>query len=712
MCKVKGLLKRTVVVISSMCILMSSMIGYAHENEGEIEEVICDEECEDGNCKEELGGSLDYRDESGNSDLGEYNNDDEKQEDILQTEDGLAQGEYLEFIDKTERYYTMYNRSAQYHWTLEDESLSYKLAESDEWVQYKDGVSCYKTWMNLVMYATNDHEIHYMNNDTSHDTILYRGTERVTDISGNTEYIMFVENTYPKRLHIQSGIIDVGPQTNNGDGMFIFDNHTVCWSERGDRIEDDELGYIYETIFLYYNFDERKYVSASELGCDGDVYMSTCSSGYYGEGRTLGISEGIQSVRYARRRLTSDEWIYAPDPGDPAAPLDAYGPGSRFLIEYDGGTECMGFANYLYRFHCYKSKHRDEDKEIYDRNLTVAEWKSFPLYSFIRHASAGGGHSCMIWKIEDDQTGVVMYEANTDGQCGVYQHFISYEDLSAIRVIYTCYPKQARTRTVNYDNVKHWTECVDCKTRFEQKSHNIVITNQNANSHTHFCADCGYSKDESHSFGTFSTDANKHWKTCGVCGYVSTGAHTAGSKQNAGNGTHYTACTVCGKILSSSSHTYSYSSVDANNHRGTCSCGATTTSAHNMRTGEASATAHQIKCSVCSYSSSETHSFSVSQNNASTHKKTCSKCGYVLTAAHSLTYPNASASSHAFRCTVCGYSGVANHAAKTTTKTKVATASVCTRTVIKCACGYTISTSTDYSHRYSGKTCLDCGYRK
>ena len=42
----------------------------------------------------------------------------------------------------------------------------------------------------------------------------------------------------------------------------------------------------------------------------------------------------------------------------------------------------------------------------------------------------------------------------------------------------------------------------------------------------------------------------------------------------------------------------------------------------------------------------------------------------------------------------------------------LATANVCTRTAVKCACGYTLSTSTDYSHRYSGTKCLDCGYIK
>lgn len=444
-------------------------------------------------------------------------------------------------------------------------------------------------------------------------------------------------------------------------------------------------------------------------------------------------------------------------------PCDHSKNGSTNCYHFGGDYQCAGYASYAYFLFHGNKKERDKkivisvgkDKEKKGVPMTTAEWQLVPAGTYVRtslpRASSGERvllrHSIFIY--ENDGEYITIYEANSNGKCKITEKKIDISSMSNLYYPGNLFNKAFEhecviSSTYNSDDTYHWNTCeMGCVDRINRSLHTAGNWYNNGNGHSRNCTVCNkVMESKGHVLSGYLSDGTYHWRECVECGVVveksahnsanvvvsetghsyscsicgrtiSTTGHTYNSQYNLDGSHHWHNCSLagCNSISGKETHAYSYSRVDASTHKGTCKCGHVITGSHNMRIGQPSSTAHQLICSTCGAVSSETHSYTISQNNGSTHKKTCSKCGYSVSEAHSVVYTNASAGSHSLRCSTCGYTETSAHT-RITTKTKVATASICTRTAVKCKCNYVISTTTDRTHRYSGKTCLDCGYKK
>lgn len=94
-------------------------------------------------------------------------------------------------------------------------------------------------------------------------------------------------------------------------------------------------------------------------------------------------------------------------------------------------------------------------------------------------------------------------------------------------------------------------------------------------------------------------------------------------------------------------HPFSYTSLNASNHKGTCPyCDVTKTTAHRFE--YTNQTSNHIKsCTQCSYSVTQNHTYTYTKTPTK-HTVTCSLCGYSFTGTH--TYNSITGA-----CKVCGY---------------------------------------------------------
>lgn len=773
MCKVKGFLKRTAVIISALCLMLNASISLAHEQEEELNESICVEKNVGEICLEDADNHVHFQVETA-----------ELEGEILQEEKKSVIDEkrtYVEFCNERTEFIYHYYREQEKIWSLEgDGTLQYwENGDMSTMTVFRTDVSAYYQADNCIYYSDWWGNVRKTDYNGQNDEFIFAASETIKEIVGNDEYLFYLTYKGVYRYHIVSKTNEFVYETTKGYALSVYDNQSFSFVEDTDTIAySEEDGYYPVSEVLYYDMVSKESGGFEDFSLQTEKHYQENRKSVTVQGEAhenLYVEESIceqDSVEYGGTTYLSEENQIAA-----GLHFDDYGIGECFTYSgqacaagahaqgdtsncyyFDGGIQCSGYAAYAYRLYhgtlksesvkstFWKNKNSNEYAPT---KLSVSEWNSIPNGTNIRVAFPSNPsnirHSIFVFKVENNA--FTVYEANTDGRCGITasirdgsymasNYYVAWMFNPAFNdgdeVFQTYYSS-------NQD--VHWVNCSGCMSRNLIEAHEGAWYN-NGQGHSKVCSTCGYTYINANHTWEINSDGTTHWQECSVCGatnsssqhnsnrivntstghtyycdvcgrQVSTGGHSYGSYTKDGT-YHWRVCTIngCTSVSDRAAHSYSYSSVDANNHRGTCMCGATTTAGHSMRTGEASATAHQLKCSVCSYTSSESHSFSISQNNASTHKKTCSKCGYYTTVSHAISYTNASATSHAYRCTICGYTGTANHTASSTIVTKVATANVCTRTAVKCACGYTLSTSTDYSHRYSGTKCLDCGYIK
>ena len=113
--------------------------------------------------------------------------------------------------------------------------------------------------------------------------------------------------------------------------------------------------------------------------------------------------------------------------------------------------------------------------------------------------------------------------------------------------------------------------------------------------------------------------------------------------------TNITADTTLAAQFTAIAHSYTNAKVDGTNHKGTCSCGYTVTSAHGWDSGKvttaATCTATGVKtytCTTCKATKTETiaktgHAYTRKSNGNGTHTATCSRCNNSYTEAHTFT---------------------------------------------------------------------------
>lgn len=170
-----------------------------------------------------------------------------------------------------------------------------------------------------------------------------------------------------------------------------------------------------------------------------------------------------------------------------------------------------------------------------------------------------------------------------------------------------------------YNNLYHWTSCVDCNGRIGHSEHNF------ANGCMDACLDCGYINTSGHkTTGLKLSDANQHWEVCAKCG----------QKTNIEMHTYSSACDeVCNDCDFVRNNVTNHNFVTKSNESG-----------------------HWDVCTVCAHST-DIVSHTVNHEVQEWEDNTCSTCKYVLRSAdahvHTYEHINADANAHWGTC-ACG----------------------------------------------------------
>lgn len=253
----------------------------------------------------------------------------------------------------------------------------------------------------------------------------------------------------------------------------------------------------------------------------------------------------------------------------------------------------------------------------------------------------------------------------------------------------------------NADNTSHQKICTVCgDVRTENHTWNSgtvtkAATCKEEGTKAYTCTTCNSTKTEavaktdSHSYGSWTqVNDSTHKHTCSVCSKEETANHAWNSgtitKQPSckETGVKTYTCTGCDAsktedIAKTTTHSYgSWSKVDDNTHKHTCSvCANAETANHTWNAGSVTKAAtckeageKTYTCTACSATRTEAiakttvHSFGAwTQVNDSTHKRTCSVCDFAETANH--TWNTGAVTKNAtcketgvktYTCTACG----------------------------------------------------------
>ncbi len=509
---------------------------------------------------------------------------------------------------------------------------------------------------------------------------------------------------------------------------YKYDSETGCCEEVTDEEDSDE------TMVTIFEGLELEKIGSFDVGAVG---IQSVASGSdipfegYGIGKYFSIT-GKACVCHKEGKCVEDG-------------------GNCTCYRYGNAVQCLGYARYAY-FLFHGEPEIDAAKVFVQCESRTFDWENVPEGTHIRlNYSPGdkdGRHSVFVKEKYDD--GLLIYQANVGKPCYVSEARYSWDELRARyywikyisnpEFIHRCTPGD----TYVGDGEKHWLICVECGEKCDVETHtwgewtkngaghsrkclicqkdSVIETHKiengyrtnsnvhwkecslchaavesagherkckelNENSHTVYCAVCDYEIGTAeHILSGYKTDSVGHWRVCTQCNYSTQKMnHRAGEKNDIGTKQHNVSCADCGMIYTSESHSYKYTRGQNGKHTAQCDCGYSYTASHTYVSNGNTSTSHTKKCKYCGDSITESHSYKTEQLDGTNHCKTCTVCGYRINQKHSM---------------------------RVTSVTKVKTASMCTVTVETCsACGYAKVTK-DSIHRYSGKTCLDCGYVK
>ena len=154
---------------------------------------------------------------------------------------------------------------------------------------------------------------------------------------------------------------------------------------------------------------------------------------------------------------------------------------------------------------------------------------------------------------------------------------------------------------------------------------------------------------------------------CEGCGqeYGSALGHDWQTEWTIDGDVHYHACSRCTERKDETKHTYTWTYIDADTHKGVCACGAEVTEAHHEdKIHNANPEWHYYVCYVCSSDGSafhdEHHSYGDWKDNwDGTHSRSCI-CGATETVAHTYTWTYVDDDTHKGVC-ACGAETTVEH---------------------------------------------------
>ena len=334
---------------------------------------------------------------------------------------------------------------------------------------------------------------------------------------------------------------------------------------------------------------------------------------------------------------------------------------------YDGGTQCVGFANYVFDViwdqkrtaSPYTTMNHSIDLESIEE--TVAAFQAIPSGAYVWVSSSSdavNGHSFIY--VGCNISGITYYHGNDRlGNCHVsieenrsWAEFVAQHN----RIIRVTYPCQTHTlgEAQPHTNTQHVQTCTHCGVNV-YTNHSITISQYDSAHHAQDCAVCGMRNPIAHVFDSYSSNGDSgHTKTCSACNCFITEGHTYGGYSYGGSSGHSRSCTGCGHV-ESAGHMLTYTLYSGSYHITSCSiCGYSSTDYHNIDYQQYNASYHDQYCTLCGHIAYISHSWSNLNHNASTHTRYCATCGQTSTAAHTCTYTYNS-STHTYSCTVCGY---------------------------------------------------------
>ena len=405
---------------------------------------------------------------------------------------------------------------------------------SDKTIEITDEiVTSFSSTNDYLYYTTNEQKIFEVDYTGDNAVMLYQAPQgKIGKLNTFGNLLYFIENNKNVIVYdTASRQAEIITSQNDISSVYMFDfGKIICY------YQDEHI--------IYVNTITQEYMSLA------NNYEVNCL-----------INENSSSVENVNEiRNTASNRLLNYSYNDVDFPLSEYpadlGSGwtmptvrSYFTTTYAGSNQCDGFAKYAHDrfFHLYNANRtspswqngstvtadhhgalpneitnpnyvpgNDDDLVVLDSADSVRSFfGTLSKGAFLRYISRtdstpyNGTHSVVFAGMSEDGTGIYVYEANQDGQCGVgYQKYtFAILDNNYTHILYFVNHDFSSTG-ISENSGTHLVYCENCEGYLRQ-AHSINIS-KTALQHTRYCTVCSWYETSAHQFSG---------NVCTVCRY-------------------------------------------------------------------------------------------------------------------------------------------------------------------------------------------------
>ena len=297
--------------------------------------------------------------------------------------------------------------------------------------------------------------------------VLYYQDIQISSYVGNSEILFFIAGDTLYRYHVASDITDI-----------VLKNPDIIWF-----YPLSSYNILFATAPEATSARNAETVTCSKIVPVGQVFsydmLTKCTE--VAENPTLDISMTGMSTSYNIFTTT------AMSINGKSIPHPDYPIGSVYSGSFEGGTQCHGFALFIYNYIWGSTSHGTGDGRTALTSTAVAKWelKGISPGTLIRVDDTGSLMHTMIVE-QTSETGITVYHANWTGG-KVCETFFSYEDFANrwSEISYMQIPDCRYSIWRQYDSTNHVRTCLDCGKK-EYRAHYAQTTGYGT------CLACGY----------------------------------------------------------------------------------------------------------------------------------------------------------------------------------------------------------------------------
>lgn len=352
-------------------------------------------------------------------------------------------------------------------------------AMADEMQDVSDSYSNYFS-VDYIFYETSDYSITAYtkpNNQplfVSNGSALYYNNEPVYSYVGNPEILFFSLENAIYRYHVASRIVDLMLSDEDVVWFYPITAHTILYAKGFVEYSGIACSRATNNTLEYYYYDDVTGTSEDVANPDHSIALT----GFPGD---YNIIDNSDIATYAAVATINGK----------AIPHNSYPEGSEFTGSFEGGTQCHGFALFIYDYLWGSTSYGIQSRAIAVNDFaeTAKAALQVPNGSLVRVDSGKSSLHTMI-VISKTSTGIKVYHANwTNGKVCItnmsYSNFVArYDTINYIKI-----PASSCTHSIGseeYSSTKHITHCVLCGDNASYRDHYANVSGYGT------CLACGY----------------------------------------------------------------------------------------------------------------------------------------------------------------------------------------------------------------------------